>query len=118
MKLMHQEIEVRYIIPSLRKEIARSLVKKGLKQKEIADTLNITAAAVSQYIKDKRGTTEFSNKIKKEIQNSTEKIFKDRFSAQKEILRLTNLIKKSQAICEIHKQHDCVPKNCDFCFRK
>jgi predicted transcriptional regulator len=118
MKLMPQEIEVRYIIPSLRKELATSLKEKGLKQREIAETLNITPAAVSQYIKEKRGTTEFNKEILKEIEKSGTKIIKDRFATQKELLKLTMTIRKSKTICDIHKQHDCVPENCDFCFRK
>ena len=118
MKLMPQEIEVRYIIPSLRKELATYLKKKGLKQKDIAETLNLPPAAVSQYMKEKRGITVFSEKIKKEIQKSGDKIIKDRFATQEELLRLITIIKKSYALCEVHKQHDCVPENCDFCFKK
>ena len=50
-QLMPQEIEVWYIIPAVRRELAKSMVKIGLKQKQIAVTLGITEAAVSQYLK-------------------------------------------------------------------
>ena len=67
MKLMLQDVEVRYVIPSLRRELAIHLSKEKLKQKEIAELLEITPAAVSQYLKQKRGTTSFPQKIEKEI---------------------------------------------------
>lgn len=118
MKLMPQEVEVRYILPSLRKELASSLMKKGLKQREIAKILNITPAAVSQYLKQKRGTTKFKESIQKEVEKSANKIMKDRFSAQREMFKLTDLIKRTHTICEIHKNHDCVPSNCKFCFQR
>ena len=57
MKLMPQEIEVRYILPALRKELAIEL-SKDMKQKEVANILNITQSALSQYHKEKRGKTD------------------------------------------------------------
>lgn len=110
---MPQEIEVRYILPALRKELAIAL-SKDLKQKEIANILNITPAAVSQYIKEKRGQTELN--IKKEIITSKNIIIKNRFAAQTELLRLTKVIKNTHTICDVHRIHDCVPKDCNFCF--
>lgn len=115
---MPQEVEVRYVLPSLRKELAIELKNKGLKQREIASTLNITAAAVSQYVKEKRGTTEFNNKIKKQIERSSEIIINDRFATQRELFKLTEMIRESKILCEIHRQHDCIPEKCDFCFTK
>ena len=55
MKLMPQEIELWYIYPSLRKEIAKFMIKNhSLKQKEVADKLGVTKAAVSHYVNEKR----------------------------------------------------------------
>ena len=72
MKLMPQEIEVRYILPSLRKELAIQMNKKGLKQRKIANLLGLTPAAISQYIKEKRGSIKFQDKIQKEIKKATD----------------------------------------------
>jgi len=115
MKLMPQEIEVRYVLPALRKELALAL-SKDLKQKEIANILNITPAAVSQYLKDKRGQTKLN--IDKEIEKSKNKIIKNRFVAQTELLRLIKIIKKTHAICDIHRANDCIPEKCNICFEK
>ncbi len=43
------------LIPGIRSELAKELLKLGMKQKEISKILNITQPAVSQYISDKRG---------------------------------------------------------------
>ncbi len=118
MKLMPQEIEVRYVLPALRKQFTLALAKKGIKQKEIASLLNITPAAVSQYVKDKRGTTKFQNNVQKEINQSIEKITKNKSTAQKEIYRISNLIRKTSTICDIHRLYDEVPEQCSLCFKK
>lgn len=49
------EIVVWYVIPTIRSELAKELLNKGMKQKEISVLLDITQPAVSQYISDKRG---------------------------------------------------------------
>ena len=115
MELMPQEIEVRYIIPSLRKELAKELNKEH-KQREIAKFLNLTPAAVSQYLSKKRGTINFDAKLMKEIKISASKISKDNRTYDQEMYRLTNLARKSGFICQIHKKFDRIPKNCEICF--
>ena len=44
-----------YVLPQIRAELAMELVKQGLSQREAADALGITPAAVSQYLHKKRG---------------------------------------------------------------
>ena len=73
MKLMLQEVEVRYVIPSIRRELANGLSKEKFKQKEIAELLNITPSAVSQYLSKKRGTVKFSKRITDEIKKQLKK---------------------------------------------
>jgi predicted transcriptional regulator len=43
------------LLPAIRREFSILLYKKGMKKKEIAEMLNITQSAVSQYLKMKRG---------------------------------------------------------------
>jgi len=43
-----------YVLPQIRADLAKELVKKGVAQKDIADLLDITPSAVSQYINKKR----------------------------------------------------------------
>jgi uncharacterized protein len=116
MKLMIQEVEVRYVIPSIRRELANGLNKEKFKQKEIAELLNITPSAVSQYLSNKRGTVKFSKRIIDEITKAVEKIKTKKSTAHKEIIKLTDLIKKTANICEIHRLYDDVPEKCEVCF--
>ena len=69
---MPQEIEVRYILPAIRRDFAKILVKEKEKsQKEAADILDITEAAVSQYIHNKRAKeVVFSEDVSNEIRKS------------------------------------------------
>ena len=50
------EIVVWYVIPAIRSELAKQLLKLGMKQKDISELMDITQPAVSQYITDKRGS--------------------------------------------------------------
>lgn len=113
-----QEIEVWYILPSLRKKLAKDLVSLGMKQKEVASTLGITEAAVSQYFKSKRAKDiEFNKKIKDSIKISAQRIYRNKNSYLKEIQDISNLIKKENILCEIHKKYDNLPKKCNICFK-
>jgi len=50
-------------LPVIRKEIAESMINDfGLTQKETAEKLGITPAAVCQYVSRKRGRFEFKDK--------------------------------------------------------
>ena len=52
---MPQELETFYIIPTIRRYFAHFLKEQGLKQKDIAQILNINSATISQYRSNKRG---------------------------------------------------------------
>ena len=54
---MRQEIEVRDIIPAIRREYAKAFVSIGFSQRKTAKILNLTEAAVSNYIHDRRGSS-------------------------------------------------------------
>lgn len=114
--LYPQEIEVWYILPSIRKELTKSLVNQGLNQKEVALKLGVTEAAVSQYIKDKRASSiKFDDVIKKAIEKASKKIMNNG-SVMKEIQKLSSLMKKNKFICKVHHKYDSsLPKNCDIC---
>jgi len=63
-------------LPAIRKEIAESMINDyGLTQKQTAEKLGITPAAVCQYVSRKRGRFEIeNNSIKKEIKVSAKTI--------------------------------------------
>lgn len=65
-------------IPVIRKELVEHLMKHfGLNQRETAEKIGITPAAVCQYHKHKRGKNEIEDEaVKKEIYISAERIVK------------------------------------------
>ncbi|MEM3391769.1 MAG: helix-turn-helix domain-containing protein [Archaeoglobaceae archaeon] len=46
---------VKYILPAIRAMVAKELIERGYKIKEVAEMLGLTQAAVSQYLASKRG---------------------------------------------------------------
>ncbi|MBI4141030.1 helix-turn-helix domain-containing protein, partial [Candidatus Woesearchaeota archaeon] len=71
-KLIHpQEVEVFYLLPALRRDIAISLKTLGRDQKQIAKILGVSEPSVSHYFNSKRGAdVEFSNDVKAAIRKS------------------------------------------------
>ena len=66
-------------LPVIRKEIAESMIKDyGLSQKETAEKLGITPAAVCQYVSRKRGRIDITNQtLLKEIKVSAKNIIEN-----------------------------------------
>ncbi|MEK6951318.1 MAG: transcriptional regulator [Nanoarchaeota archaeon] len=108
-----QEIEVYYIIPTLRRALAGCLAQQGMKQKDIATLLGINTAAISQYRSNKRGNqVTFSMEIQREIQKSAV-LIKDKLSYFRETQRLLRHIRTTNTLCQIHKQFTAIPEGCD-----
>jgi predicted transcriptional regulator len=103
-----QEIEVWYIIPKIRKELAKVFVeKKGFSYDQTAKILGITKAAVSQYLKNKRANKiKFSKEMQKEVENATERISKNPISAMTEIQGLLKKMKESKCSCDVCKKYN------------
>ena len=113
-----QEIEVWYIIPAIRKALVVALKKRFNSQKKIAELMNLTEAAVSQYIKEKRGREIIFNKeVAEFIQNAANRI-KDKASAYQELQRIIQYVKKTKTICQIHMGMEEGLEGCDICFMK
>ncbi|HTZ41950.1 MAG TPA: transcriptional regulator [Candidatus Omnitrophota bacterium] len=119
-KVMPQELEVWYLIPALRREIAKILIKDyGLRQKRVAECLGITEAAISQYLRSKRGKEiKFSEKAREEIKKAAEEIAKGKSEIIEKVYDLCVSMKKSKAMCEFHRKWDKkIPKNCNICIK-
>lgn len=111
--LQPQEIEVFYIIPSLKKHLAISMKSNGLKQNKIAELLQIETASVSQYINNKRGSqVELSEQTLNEISKSA-LVVNDKLSLLREIQRLLRVVKMDGTLCKVHKQISPVPQECN-----
>ena len=111
-----QELEVWYVIPALRKAFSEIMVKKGFKQKEIAEKLEIGKSAVSQYLKSQRGTElKFDKKMLKKIEKSVDNMLKNKSTTREEIIGLCSLIRKEGILCCFRKSKDQNMKKCEVC---
>jgi predicted transcriptional regulator len=99
------EIIVWKILPVIRKEFAKSLIKNhGFSQRKAAKKLGLSEASVSRYISNKRGEIIKLNKaMMKEIQRSTTRICDgDSLILVEEICRICDLFKSKGLIKNIN----------------
>ena len=119
---MPQEIEVRYILPAIRRELASVLTKEQkLSQKEAAEIMGLTEAAISQYRHSKRAKeVVFTDDILAEIRKSANNILKEK-SRQRymaEMRRISNLAKVKHILCDIHRKQSKELSTCNVCFEE
>lgn len=61
------------VLPGIRATIAQELVKRGVSQREVSRLMDVTPAAVSQYVSGKRGyNIVFRDDIRKDISRLAE----------------------------------------------
>ena len=103
-----QEIEVWYIIPAIRKEIARRLTKQYEFSYEAAGrALGISKAAVSQYLSNKRANKiKLSEDVLIEVDKSSEVINQNHKGALIEIQRILVYMKEHKHSCETCKEYN------------
>lgn len=109
-----QEIEVWYVLPAIRKNLALELKKLGLSQKDVATKLGITPAAVSYYIQSKRASKkelELGEEFKQNIAKSAKDIFQNKTTVLQALQTNLKLFRESKMLCKLHK--DLTKVNCD-----
>jgi len=106
MYLLPQEIEVWYIIPAIRKELARVLTSKyELSYEKAGAILGVSKAAVSQYLSNKRANkVKLSSDVKKEIAKSANVVAENPRLALGEMQRLLKYMKDKKCSCEVCKK--------------
>ena len=132
--MMPQEVEVWYVLPAIRRELAKIMKTKtvprvgedGKKkdhkvtQKEIAKMLGVTEPAITQYLLKKKGRRSrgdqvvIPEKFLVELDKSADTMIKqyektgandDMFETMTfEINRLIRVIRNDGAMCDIHRQ--------------
>ena len=117
---MPQEIEVKYILPAIRREFSKILVReKKYSQKQAAKILDITEAAVSQYFNSRRAKeVVFTEDVIQEMRNSIDKLIANHSKPIiiGEIYRICNLTTVRQILCGIHKAKSKDLEECKVCF--
>jgi len=132
--MMPQEVEVWYVLPALRRELAKIMKTKTvprvgedgktkehkITQKEIARMLGVTEPAITQYLLKKKGRRSrgdqvvIPEKFYSELEKSADTMIKqyeqkgandDMFETMtREINRLIKVIRDDGAMCDIHRQ--------------
>jgi uncharacterized protein len=95
-------------LPLIRKELAESLITTfGLSQKEAAEKLGITPAAVCQYVSHKRGNTTIDDEeLLKQIKLSTQRILNSTDNV---------ITKETCRICKMFMEKGIFPPGCGCC---
>lgn len=108
-----------YLLPAISAELVKELKTLGVKQAEIARLLGVTPAAVSQYVKGKRGkVVTFTPEIKKMINKSAKKIASgemDEEGLSREICELCIRARRSRLFCGLHKDLTGAKQDCGLC---
>jgi hypothetical protein len=112
------ELVVWYVLPTIKSELAAELINRNMSQKDVASTLGLTEAAVSQYVKGKRGG---KIQLKEGAKKAIAKLADGIVSGQKinlitEVCRVCGKVKADRTLCGPHMEYELVPKGCDACF--
>lgn len=98
--LLLPEIESLYIVPAIRKVFAQELKKRKISQKNIAEILGISEAAVCHYVKGKRGNHKLPAKFMQEIQNNSKDV-QNIHDFKKKVVALSDCARKTGVICSL-----------------
>ncbi len=108
-----------YLIPAITAELSRRLMKLGMKQSAIANVLGLTPAAVSHYVKSKRGTElKLSENVKKRVELLAKDIHKKSFGHEAIILEvcdICSLARRTGGVCHMHSKVGGARKSCGIC---
>jgi len=117
------EIVVQNLLPTMRALIAKELIEKyKFTQQDAASKLGLTQSAISQYLRNLRGSKvkilKKDAKVQKEIENFASKLASGKLDSSNAIEPFCNIcknIRKSKILCEMHKKSFPELKECRIC---
>lgn len=117
------ETVAQYVIPTMRALIAKRLMEKyKLTQQSAALKLGLTQSAVSQYVRNLRGSKiksiEKDENINREIEIFVDKIASGNMNSLKtlnDFCNICKLIRKKRLLCDIHIKAFPEMKDCKVC---
>jgi predicted transcriptional regulator len=111
--IMPQELEVWYLLPAIRRELARELLKLGMNQSEAAERLGMTRASISQYLNSKRGKKlTFDSATLREIKKCAHTIYNHKSCIVQNMHNLSRIAKQNKVLCKVHKACDSSSHRC------
>lgn len=103
------EIVVWYVLPTIRREVAKELVETyHMKQADVGRLFGVTDAAISQYLKKKRGGSPLIEESKdyplflEEIRASAKNVYEGTSSMSIEMCRICKFIKNVGLLAQIY----------------
>ena len=117
------ECVAQYVIPTMRALIAKRLMEKyKLTQQAAAIKLGLTQSAVSQYIRNLRGskvkTIENDEVVKNEIESFVDRIQSgdlNPLTSMEQFCKICKVIRKRKLLCDIHIKSFPDLKDCKSC---
>lgn len=124
MYTLPQEVEVLFILPALRRELSKELIREyGITYEKTGKLLGITKAAVSQYLSHKRAAKiRLHPKVLARVHKSAKLIVRGKTDVPRELQDILNFIRRKKYHCEVcggskdGEFHDCkqiVPRYLD-----
>jgi predicted transcriptional regulator len=103
MYTLPQEIEVWYIIPAIRRELSKCMIRDyKVTYENVGLMLGISKAAVSQYLKGKRASKiKLHVRAMDEVCKSCGKLVKNKSDAVNEIGKILKFIREKNLHCEV-----------------
>jgi predicted transcriptional regulator len=115
------EMAVWYILPVVRRDLAKELIRQGLSQRKISEIFGVSEAAISQYVKGTRGKGMLlGKKASSAVKDLAAEIAKKEMTQQKMAEKICNICmiaKKEESACKIHKDKFGAPSDCSMCLR-
>lgn len=106
------ELAARYIVPSVRRHLARELVRRGMARSDAARILGLSRSAITRYMKSERGAgvrfTKF-NDVTQMIEKLVIKIMEkevDEGQIHEEVAEIIAYILSRKYFCTYHKKLD------------
>jgi predicted transcriptional regulator len=120
------EVIVWYVLPSIRRELAIELIQNhGVSQKKAAQLLDVTTAAVCQYVNEKRGQSIYNlisdkkteSKVREQLKQAAKDIQEKPEMVVGAICQLCNLLKREGVIGNYYREYEKgpIPQNI-LCF--
>ncbi|MEM3407953.1 MAG: helix-turn-helix domain-containing protein [Candidatus Micrarchaeia archaeon] len=109
------EFMVTELLPTIRKETVKFLISKNYSQREVSKMIGISEAAVSLYLKKKRGL--HKKELEKIITDYIQKNYDFNRTFTENVCNLCNDFRKSGYFCKSHRIISKIPKEeCKGCF--
>ena len=118
------ETVAQVVLPTIRALIAKELIEKyNFTQQDAASKLGLTQSAISQYLRNLRGSKikilERDKSITKDIEEFAGRIASGELDSSNSLVPFCNIcknIRKNKILCKIHKKAFPGLENCDICF--